>query len=200
MYWDLQKFYDSIDVRRLLRLGAECGFSERVAVVDLQVHLGLRAPRGACAFAKPQIVANSILAGSKFSNAYARNMLYGVLEVHRSVPLDRVDQHVDELTQCAVGHQTAVIKQMVEVAGIITFACDRLSLVISPKSTVCCSDVKTETPLRRGLLELGIHCKGDPRLGSRHGRRRKTCCRRDDETPVQGPETKQETRCHSSSY
>ena len=45
------------------------------------------------------------------------------------------------------GHQTAVIKEMVEAADIITFACDRLSLVISPKSTLCCSDVKTETLL-----------------------------------------------------
>ena len=40
---------------------------------------------------------------------------------------------------------------MVEAAEIITFACDR-----PPKSTHCCSDVKTETLLRRGLLELGI--------------------------------------------
>ena len=42
-------------------------------------------------------------------------------------------------------------KEMVEAAEIITFACDR-----PPKSTHCCSDVKTETLLRRGLLELGI--------------------------------------------
>ena len=67
-----------------------------------------------------------------------------------------VDQHVDDLAQCTVGRQTAVIKQMVEAAEIITYACDRLGLVISPRSTTCCSDVKTETLLRRGLLELGI--------------------------------------------
>ena len=50
--WDLQKFYDSIDVRLLLGLGAEHGFPIRVAVVDLQVHLGLRALRWAGALAK----------------------------------------------------------------------------------------------------------------------------------------------------
>ena len=50
MYWDLQKFYDSIDVSHLLRLGAERRFPMRVAVVDLQVHLGLRALRWAGAF------------------------------------------------------------------------------------------------------------------------------------------------------
>ena len=58
----------------------------RVAVVDLQVRLGLRALRWAGAFAKPRMAANRILTGSNFSNAHARNMLYGILqEVHRSV-------------------------------------------------------------------------------------------------------------------
>ena len=65
------------------------------------------------------------------------------------MPLVRVDQHVDDLAQCAAGHQVAVTRQMVEAAEIITFACDRRSLGISPKSTICCSDVKTETLFRR---------------------------------------------------
>ena len=34
--WDLQKFHDFIDVRQLLRLGAEFGFPMGVVVVDLQ--------------------------------------------------------------------------------------------------------------------------------------------------------------------
>ena len=54
--WDLQKFNDSICVRHLLRLGAECGFSMRVAVVDLQVHLGWRPCVGLALFAQPQTV------------------------------------------------------------------------------------------------------------------------------------------------
>ena len=52
VYWDLQKFYDPVSVRQLLRLGAECGFPMRVAVVDLEVHLGLRALRWAGAFCR----------------------------------------------------------------------------------------------------------------------------------------------------
>ena len=52
-------------MRHLLRLEAGFGFPMRVAVVDLQVHLGLRALRWAGALAKPQIVANSILTNSK---------------------------------------------------------------------------------------------------------------------------------------
>ena len=37
--WDLEKFYDSIDVRHLLRSVSECGFLLKVFVVDLQVRL-----------------------------------------------------------------------------------------------------------------------------------------------------------------
>ena len=86
-------------------------------------------------------MAKSILAGSTFSNAYARNMLYGILEeVHRAVLLVRVDQHVDDLAQCAVGHQTAVIQQMVEAAEIATFACGRLSTVFKFTLSASISD------------------------------------------------------------
>ena len=52
VYWDLQKVYDPVSVRQLLRLGAECGFPMRVAVVDLEVHLGLRALRWTGAFCR----------------------------------------------------------------------------------------------------------------------------------------------------
>ena len=58
-------------------------------------------------------MANSILAGSKYSNAYARNMLYGILsEVHARVPIMRLDQNVDDLVQCALGCKTVVIRKM----------------------------------------------------------------------------------------
>ena len=66
--WDLQKFHDFIGVRHLLRLGAECGFSMRVAVVDLQVHLGWRPCVGLALLPSHRLC-------SKFSHASARNML-----------------------------------------------------------------------------------------------------------------------------
>ena len=101
-------------------------------------------------------MANSMLAGSKFSEAYARKTPYGILEeVHRS-----------------------------GLTSTITFVCDRLSLVISPKSTTCSSDVETEAFSERaaGARDPCWCLEEDPR----HGRRRKTCCRRGGKTPVQG--------------
>ena len=87
-------------------------------------------------------------------------------KAHRAMPLVRVDQHVDGLAQCAVGRQSAVVKQKVEASEFISFACDRLSLVISPKSTICCSDVIGVT---RRTRDLGVDTGG---------------CRCDEKTPV----------------
>ena len=99
------------------------------------------------------MVANSILAGSKFSNAYARNMLHGILEeVQRAVV--RVDWHVDDFGARSVAKLRS--RKRLKLSKSSPFAFDRLSLVISPMSTICCSDVKMDPPLRRGLLELGI--------------------------------------------
>ena len=95
-------------MRHLLKLGRNAAFPWEL-------------PCWAGAFCQATVVANSILAGYKFSIVYARNTLYGILEEVRSaVLLVRVDQHVDDLAQCAVGRQTAVIRQMVEAAEIVT--------------------------------------------------------------------------------
>ena len=47
-----------------------------------------------------------------------------------------------------------------------SFACGRLGLVVSPKSIICCSDVKTET---LGTRDPFRRHEQDPRLGCRHG-------------------------------
>ena len=79
VYFDLEKFYDSIDVVKLIELSVNCGFSLHVAAMDLQVHMGLRILSWAGCYSHPLAVSNSILAGSKFSNTYARTYLYDVL-------------------------------------------------------------------------------------------------------------------------
>ena len=117
----------------------------RVSVVDLEVHLG--------AFSSPHMVANSILAGSRRSNACARNILDGILaEMHARVPLVRVDKHVWTIWP----KQAQVARRTIEAAEIITTSCDSLDLAISPKTALCCSDLATKHLLRRGLLQLRI--------------------------------------------
>ena len=42
IYWDVAKFYDSLDLVVLIELCIHEEFSLQVAAMDLQVHLGLR--------------------------------------------------------------------------------------------------------------------------------------------------------------
>ena len=88
VYWDLQKFYDSVGARHLLRLGAECGFPTRVAVVDLQVRLGLRVLLWAVA------VAPSFVPSSRFvtSNSAMDTVFKAVLTRETSITLDHMKE------------------------------------------------------------------------------------------------------------
>ena len=55
-------------------------FKSHIAAIDLQVHLGLRLLRWAGSFSKPIAPSNSVLAGSSYSNSYARLYLYDFFE------------------------------------------------------------------------------------------------------------------------
>ena len=112
----------------------------------------------------------------------------------QSGSLVKVDQHVDDLAQCAVRRQTAVIKHMAE---IITFDCDRLSLVISPRRPHVAPTLR---PRQAAGARDQCWChEKDPRLGCRYGWRFKTFGGSDEETPVQGRET-QQNGCHPTSH
>ena len=75
VFWDLAKFYDSLDLVVVVSLAQRAGFPVRVAAMDLQVHTGLRFLRWHGAAAQPIASCTSVLAGSRFSNTYARVFL-----------------------------------------------------------------------------------------------------------------------------
>ena len=68
IYFDIEKFYDSINLPRLIELSTRRGFSLFIAAMDLQVHAGLRVLSWAGCHSEPINISTSVLAGSKFSN------------------------------------------------------------------------------------------------------------------------------------
>ena len=63
--------------------------------MHVQLHIGVRGPRWAGAFSVRRKWQTP-------SSPTSRNRRYGILaEVHARALMDRVDQHVDDLTQCA---------------------------------------------------------------------------------------------------
>ena len=86
LYWDLLKFCDSIDARHP-RVEAECGFPMRVAVVDLQVHSPWVEGHG--------LWQTACWRAASFPMRMRERCSTESWEIHRSVPLVRVDQHLD---------------------------------------------------------------------------------------------------------
>ena len=96
-YWGFEKFYGRVDLEFLIGLGHARGFPLAVAAMDLQVHVGVRVLRWAGSHSEPIPVTTSVLAGSKFSNSYARLYLYDILEdIHYKYPV-QVGLHVDDI-------------------------------------------------------------------------------------------------------
>ena len=97
IYWDVEKFYDNIDIVKLATLAQTYEYPIAVSSLDLQVHVAPRVVRWAGYYSETTPIFSSILAGSKFSNSYARIALYETLErAHAMIP-DQVRQYVDDL-------------------------------------------------------------------------------------------------------
>ena len=180
IYWDVEKFYDSVDLVKLLIFAQERGFPLAVAALDLQAHLAMRVLRWCGCHSLPLAVSSSILAGSKFSNSYARLYLYDVLEaMHSELPL-QVGQHVDDLAQCARGMVIAQLRRhTVSGALLLSRLLSERGLTISSKSTAVTSARGTLKPLLEELARNGIPCSGelsmrDLGVDASAGRRRAT--------------------------
>ncbi len=159
VYWDLQKFYDSIDIIKLIELSTRRGFSVAVAAIDLQVHLGLRLLKWAGSFSDPIPVSSSVLAGSKFSNIYARLYLYDLIEnIHYQFPVI-VGLHVDDVATIAHGNIDDCFTVITEVSKLLFKNLEERKLKISPKTVILSSKPNAAKTMATKLATEGIRCK-----------------------------------------
>ena len=160
IYWDVEKFYDSICIVQLVKLAAGRGFPLHVAAIDLQVHLGLRIIRWAGSHSQPLKVSTSVLAGSKFSNMYARVYLYDVLEkLHAQFDNITIGLHVDDLATSAHGDIEDAMGSIEKVGTILERALKERLLEISHKTVVVSSKPKAASETAIRLAKVGIRCE-----------------------------------------
>ena len=156
IYWDVEKFYDSINIVRLAELSQEFNFPIAVSSLDLQVHVAPRVVRWANFYSEATPIFSSILAGSKFSNSYARIALYRLLDAaHAQLP-DQVRQYVDDLAQVQRGTSNQCYNKIVEGARLLYEGLTEEGLKVSPKSTIVCSSATLAFRVHSKLLSLGI--------------------------------------------
>ena len=157
IFWDLMKFYDSISLAILVGMVKQFGYSPLVAALDLQAHVGLRVLRWSGCCSGPIAPCTSVLAGSKFSNAYARLYLYDVLEtLHSRFNGVTVGAHVDDVATVACGQPEELLDTMAQLSEVFSQHIKKLKLTISPKTVVVSSSKDLANKLGVRMTDLGI--------------------------------------------
>ena len=160
IYWDFSTFFVSLRLVNVLRECQRIGFSPRILIIDLFAQLGLRAIKFDQAYTRPCEVANSVLAGGRFSTTYAKLYLYDLLELlHAQLPL-QIDEHVDDLAQCGADtSQERLVAHMLRAAEQIHSFSRESRLEISPKTAVVTSNSSLQTSIVEGLRAIGVVAK-----------------------------------------
>ena len=160
VYWDVEKLYDSISLLLLLEEADRYKFPIGVTALDIQVHAGVRTLRWCGGCSDPLVPSSSILAGSKFSNCYARVYLYEVMQsMHDQVPI-QMGQHVDDIAQAARGALHLVKRHTVQAAVLLKGMLGKRHLAISGKSVAVCSRPGVLKGLLKELEDAGVPCGG----------------------------------------
>jgi hypothetical protein len=84
-YCDLEKFYDSIDISKLIHHALACDFPLAPMSLLLQVHLSTRIIRVNTWVSEPLLPFTSIIAGCRSSGHLARVLLYPILQHHHEM-------------------------------------------------------------------------------------------------------------------
>ena len=176
-FWDVHKFYDSIDISILIGMMVNCGFSITIAAMDLMIHVGLRILKWCRSCSSPITPCTSILVGSKFSNTNARIYLYKFLDdLHNFSPTIRIGSHVDDIATMAVGFYHDILDTMKEVGEFFARRLKGIKLTISPKTVITSSKPKLAKELcdsldlssikastARSTRDLGLDCAAGKR-------------------------------------
>ena len=78
--WDAEKFYDSLDLARLIESAQSLGYPALPLALAMQLHMGPRFIKGSTCFALGVDPANGIVAGDNQANDLARSAMYYVVE------------------------------------------------------------------------------------------------------------------------
>jgi hypothetical protein len=102
-YCDLENFYDSIDVEKLIHHALDSEFPPQALAVLMQVHLSTRLLRVNKWVSEPVPPCTSIIAGCKASGQLARVLLYPILaRAHEQMRPEQIHFrcYVDDLVLC----------------------------------------------------------------------------------------------------
>ena len=151
IYWDIGKFFDSICPGKLIHLAMEQNIDKGLMAIAMQVHMAPRVLKTRGFFGPMVQVSRSILAGCKFSVAFARTAIYWILEQSHA------RQYVDDIAQCIRGmNMQKVEDECVRDAVQLTDNLSRAGFNISCKSVLVASNARLKNNIHKKLRRVGI--------------------------------------------
>ena len=103
IYWDIEKFFDSVDWVKAIEWAEELGFPSRIFKIAMQIHTAPRIIKIGKVFAQPFTPSNGLVAGCLSAVLLSRIVVCSLLtEVHAGVaPLAR--KFYDDITSRVAG-------------------------------------------------------------------------------------------------
>ena len=153
--WDLEKFYDSIKVPKLIQRACELGYPVQLLALGTQMHCAPRIIRAYHHHVYCEHPANSIIAGRTQSNQFARIMLHTILEgTINHVPTVKLRSFVDDICQTSYGSDA--LEDMIDSAKELVAGFKSSGLKISTKSKILSTSREWGRVLARSLAKMGV--------------------------------------------
>ena len=163
-YWDMDKFYDSIDPAKLIAILEEHGANLKLVAIAMQCHQAPRVLRSQACCSGVIQVTKSILAGCRKSNGFARSQVYSILEkaTWQAYRQTLIEQFVDDVAQNTRGQsRTEVLEEAIEVTLMLAEEFKEEGLKVSKKTTVVCSNKDMRTKIQKVLKQNGLQVKAE---------------------------------------
>ena len=141
IFYDFEKFYDSINPTKLIWEALNLGYSPLLLYIGMQVHLAPRILKCGDALSDETLVFSSILAGCAQSNSWARAFVHHSVEAaHWQIPgeLIEIREYVDDLAQSGRAKKHGLdelVAFSMKVARQLVGAAERAGCTISRRKT-----------------------------------------------------------------
>jgi len=141
--WDMAKFYDSIDWRVLAAQAPRHGYPIRILAIGMIVHTSPRILKDRHAVSLPCQAYTGILAGDTQANAFAKCILYDVLDhIHGRWPGPGPFSYVDDLAQTTRGYEPDIMQTLGPAGVCMAKKLQQAGCVISSKSVLVASNAR----------------------------------------------------------
>ena len=154
---DIEKFYDTIPLDLLIRMGIKLGYSPTLLALNVTIslaHRTLKTQGGATREVQPF---RSIIPGLGEANNLARMVIYDICEAysmqHASVPLKTF---VDDMAQYTQGETFEVATQAMDAAKALATGLQSAGFVVSKKSQLLTNSNKVAHLVKSSLKAINV--------------------------------------------